>query len=77
MTKPRDYEYDEAFRWSYSLKQLSAAYEIATNYGPISLDAELHQAVERAVRPILEQRRRQAERRAQLQAPGESEEARP
>lgn len=77
MTKPREYECDEAFRWSYSLKQLSAAYEITTNYGSIALDAELHQAVERAVRPILEQRLRQAERRAQLQAPGESEGVRP
>ncbi|MBK1655230.1 hypothetical protein [Allochromatium vinosum] len=55
---------DEAFRLSYALsKQLQSAYEIASNYGGIELDDELRAAVERAVRPILERRLKQAEKR--------------
>ena len=55
--------YPESFRWSYALsKQLSSAYEITSNYGPLELDDELRAAVERAVRPILERRLKQAEK---------------
>ena len=52
-----------SFRLSYALsKQLSSAYEITSNYGPIELDDELRAAVERAVRPILERRLKLAEK---------------
>ena len=53
----------ESFRWSYALsKQLASAHTLASSYGDLELDDELRRAVERAVRPILQRRLRQAER---------------
>ena len=58
----------ESFKLSYALsKQLSSAYEITGNYGGIELDDELRAAVEKAVRPILERRLKQAEKREAAQ----------
>ena len=55
---------DEAFRLSYALsKQLQSAHTLASSYGDLELDDELRAAVERAVRPILERRLKQAEKR--------------
>ncbi|WP_200158175.1 hypothetical protein [Allochromatium vinosum] len=52
----------ESFRWSYAIcKMVPTAYQIETNYGSLPLDDELRLAVERAVRPILERRLKQAE----------------
>ena len=56
--------YPESFRWSYALsKQLSSAHTLASSYGDLELDDELRAAVEKAVRPILERRLKQAEKR--------------
>ncbi|WP_222932171.1 hypothetical protein [Allochromatium humboldtianum] len=53
----------ESFRWSYAIcKQLSSAHSLASSYGDLELDDELRAAVERAVRPILERRLKQAEK---------------
>ena len=42
---------------SYALaKQIGSAHELATGYGPLPLDPELADAVERTLRPILERR---------------------
>lgn len=58
----------ESFKLSYALsKQLSSAYEITSNYGGIELDDELRAAVEKAVRPILERRLKQVEKREAAQ----------
>ena len=47
----------ESFRWSYALsKQLSSANTLTSRYGDLELDEELREAVENALRPILEQR---------------------
>ena len=55
--------YPESFRWSYALsKQLSSAHTLASSYGDLELDDELRAAVEKAVRPILERRLKQAEK---------------
>ena len=43
-------------------KQIGTAHELATGYGPLPLDPELADAVERALRPILERRLRAAGR---------------
>jgi len=39
-------------------KQLSSMYAIETNYGAISLDAEMTEAIESVLRPMLEARLR-------------------
>ena len=58
----------ESFRWSYALsKMIPSAYEIGTNYGALPLDDELRAAVEKAVRPILERRLKQVEKREAAQ----------
>ena len=55
--------YSESFRWSYALsKQLSSAHTLASSYGDLELDDELRAAIEKAVRPILERRLKQAEK---------------
>ena len=41
-------------------KQISCAYSLETHYGSIELDPELAEAVEAALRPILERRIEQA-----------------
>lgn len=43
-------------------KQLSTAHSLESNYGTVYLDAELIEAVARALRPILERRLEQAEK---------------
>ena len=56
--------YPESFKLSYALsKQLASAHTLASSYGDLELDDELRRAVERAVRPILERRLKQAEKR--------------
>ncbi|CAM5288107.1 hypothetical protein [Eoetvoesiella caeni] len=42
-------------------KQLKTAHSIDSNYGHIYLDTELHQAMDAALRPILERRLAQME----------------
>lgn len=56
----------ESFRWSYALsKQLSSAHALASSYGDLELDDEMREAVTRALRPILERRFEEAEKRSQ------------
>lgn len=58
----------ESFRWSYAIsKMVPSAYEIGTNYGALPLDDEMREAVARALRPILERRLKQAEKREAAQ----------
>lgn len=47
----------EEVRYALS-KQLSTAHTVSSNYGDIRLDDELRQAVDDALRPILQQRLR-------------------
>jgi hypothetical protein len=47
----------EANEISYALaKQIGSAHTISSNYGDIQLDDEMKAALQRAIRPILEQR---------------------
>ena len=56
----------ESFRWSYALsKQQSSAHTLASSYGDLELDDEMREAVTRALRPILERRFEEAEKRSQ------------
>lgn len=58
----------ESFTWSYAIcKQLPSAYELGTNYGALPLDDEMREAVARALRPIIERRLKQAEKREAAQ----------
>lgn len=54
MNDPND-QYRYAYDYALA-KQLQTAYSIETNYGSITLDPEMREAVDAALRPIIERR---------------------